>query len=106
MRISDRYRQVYEGVAEHLTKLEKKAQEIPTGVLQSLYSGVDELELHLESVGEIPQIKLEQKLSPVLLTVHSCLDRARVLLEASGMEPEAVSLWELEQKVYRLLNDL
>ena len=59
-----------------------------------------------EQVGEIPQMRLEQKLSPVLLQVHETLDRARVLYEDAGKTDEGALIWDLEQRVYRLLNDL
>lgn len=106
MRISDRYRQIYEGVNSQLDKLKPGGDETVAGALQALCNGADELEAHLESVGEIPQIKLEQRLSPVLLQVHAQLDRARVLFATAGMDREASNLWELEQQIYRLLNDL
>lgn len=106
MRISDRYRQIYDGVASQVARLEQKDLETVSTVLQPLYSAFDELEEQLESVGEIPQMKLEQRLSPTLLSVHAQLDRARVLLEKTDLQQESVNLWELEQQVYRLLNDL
>jgi hypothetical protein len=59
-----------------------------------------------EAVGEIPQYQLEGKLSPVLLQCHTHLDRARVMLENDQHEKAGASVWELEQLVYRLLNDL
>lgn len=106
MRISDRYRQIYEGVNSQLDKLKPGGDEGVVSALQALCNGADELEAHLETVGEIPQIKLEQRLSPVLLNAHAQLDRARVLFESAGMDREASNLWELEQQIYRLLNDL
>lgn len=106
MRISDRYRQIYEGLNNQLDRLKPGGDENVASALQALCNGADELEAHLESVGEIPQIKLEQRLAPILLNVHAQLDRARVLFESAGMNREAANLWELEQQLYRLLNDL
>lgn len=65
--------------------------------------GLDELR---EQVGEIPRIRLEAELTPVLLKAHSNLDRARLLFEEVGAEDRAAATWEMEQKIYRLLNDL
>ncbi len=59
-----------------------------------------------ESVGEIPRIRLENDLTPVLLKAHGQLDRARLLLEEGGAEDAGAAVWELEQQIYRLLNDL
>lgn len=106
MRISDRYRMIHEGLINQLDRLDKTTDEDASKAIQALCNGADELEEHLDSVGEIPQIKLEQRLSPVMLSVHGQLDRARVLFESAGMEQDAAKVWELEQQVYRLLNDL
>lgn len=106
MRISDRYRQIYDGVAILVKKLEQEDLDTVSSALQALYGAFDELEEQLEAVGEIPQMKLEQRLSPILLNVHSQLDRVRVLLESAEMKQDATNVWELEQQIYRLLNDL
>jgi len=106
MRISDRYRLIYEGVNAQLDRLKPGGDEEIVSALQALCNAADELEAQLETVGEIPQIKLEQRLSPVLLTVHAQLDRARVHFESAGQTQQASNIWELEQQVYRLLNDL
>jgi hypothetical protein len=66
----------------------------------------EEMQELSEAVGEIPQYQLEGKLSPVLLQCHAHLDRARVMLENDQHEKAGASVWELEQLVYRLLNDL
>ena len=60
----------------------------------------------IERVGEIPRMRLEAELTPVLITAHKQLDWARLLFEEAGEQARAVAAWELEQKVYRLLNDL
>lgn len=106
MRISERYRSIYNNVSSQLSALQQADDERLAGVLTVVGQTTEDLAEHLESVGEIPQIKLEQRLSPVLLQVHTKLDRARVLLEAEGLTQVATKIWELEQQVYRLLNDL
>jgi hypothetical protein len=67
---------------------------------------VEELAIHEESVGDIPQLRLEGELTPVLLKAHTQLDRGRLLLEETGEEDLAAAVWEAEQRIYRLLNAL
>jgi len=97
---------IHKGLINQLDSLEKTTDENASRAIQALCNCADELEAHLDSVGEIPQIKLEQRLSPIMLSVHSQLDRARVMFESAGMVQNAANIWELEQQVYRLLNDL
>jgi len=59
-----------------------------------------------EQVGEIPQFKLERELTPVLLKGHGALDRGRLILEERGDADRAAQVWAVEQRIYRLLNDL
>lgn len=59
-----------------------------------------------EQVGEIPQFKLEKELTPVLMKAHGALDRGRLILEERDDTDRAASVWEIEQRIYRLLNDL
>ena len=106
MNISDRYRELTDNVrrlaippAEHSAEETAKAWRIIDLAAQDL----EELE---ETVGEIPQMRLEAKLTPVLLKSHGQLDRARLLLTEQGAEDQAAAVWELEQKIYRLLNAL
>jgi hypothetical protein len=106
MTISDRYRQIVELVVAETDQLRDKLPVEMGRALRSLDRGVEELQELREQVGEIPQIQLENKLSPVLLKAHGSLDRARVELEEHGFEREGAVVWELEQLVYRLLNDL
>lgn len=106
MRISERFRAICENVVDQLAGLERLEEESLTGAVKALRGGAEELTAFLDTVGEIPQIKLEQRLSPILLQAHGKLDRARVLLEAEGMQQRADETWELEQQIYRLLNDL
>ncbi len=106
MNISDRYRELTDDVRQFATTPLKgsaealiKARQIVDRVAQ----GMEELE---EVVGDIPQMQLEAKLTPVLLKSHGQLDRARMLLAEQGAEDQAAMVWELEQRIYRLLNAL
>lgn len=105
MTISDRYRSVTRDVEHFLDDLRNQGVEEIQGphkvarALAALY------EL-LERVGEIPRMRLEAELTPVLITAHKQLDWARLLFEEADEQARAVAAWELEQKVYRLLNDL
>ncbi len=107
MKIADRYRQLTRQAKEQAHQFASQ----PDGLridraVRLIEKACAELEEWSERVGEIPQIHLEGKLSPVLLHVHSTLDRARVLYEDSDKNDEAAVIWDLEQQVYRLLNDL
>ncbi|MBE0599217.1 MAG: hypothetical protein IH614_18395 [Desulfuromonadales bacterium] len=104
MSTSDRYRQLADDLRIYLKKLEAERGEVKEAVMVGkAYQGLAELQ---EQVGDIPRIRLEAELTPVLLRAHSNLDRARVLFEEAGAEDRAAEAWELEQKIYRLLNDL
>jgi len=107
MKITDRFRQLTQLSEELFGQFSSQ----PDGVridraVDLLKKGQEELAEWSELVGEIPQMRLEQKLSPVLLQVHSTLDRARVLYEDTGKAEEGALIWSVEQQVYRLLNDL
>ena len=107
MKIADRYRQL----AQQSAILARKFAEQPDGLridraVDLLTNATEELSAWSERVGEIPQLQLENKLSPVLLQVHSTLDRARVLYEDAEKTAEGAQIWEVEQLIYRLLNDL
>lgn len=106
MNISDRYRQLLGDTRALLAgfppaSTDEAAQ--PQRFAAQALQGLAELE---ERVGEIPRIRLESQLTPVLLKAHSQLDRARMLLEEQGEEDRAAAVWETEQKIYRLLNEL
>lgn len=106
MSISDRYRGLVAEVKSRCKALGNAEDEAGGRVARltaQAVAGLGELE---ELVGEIPRIRLEAELTPVLLKAHSQLDRARLLLEEEGAEDAAATVWELEQKLYRLLNDL
>ena len=106
MTISERYRQISELAAAEADRLRESLPTEMGKALRSLDRGVEELQDFKELVGEIPQIKLEYKLSPILLKAHGFLDRGRVLLEEQDFAREGAAIWELEQLIYRLLNDL
>ncbi|MCF6178460.1 MAG: hypothetical protein L3J63_03595 [Geopsychrobacter sp.] len=107
MKVADRFRQLNQAA----TLLVGQFAAQPDGMridraVNLLKKGQAELAEWNEQVGEIPQMRLEQRLSPVLLKVHEIFDRARVLYEDADKEDAGESIWSLEQQVYRLLNDL
>ncbi len=106
MAISERFRQVLEQIDTESDRLYEVLPEDTAKALRLVDLAAEEMQDWVESVGEIPQMKLDAKLSPVLLQVHGHLDRARVMLEQAGHKQAGSSIWELEQLVYRLLNDL
>ena len=106
MSISVRFRQVLEQIEAEADRLYEVLPEATVKALRQIDIAAEEMQDIVETVGEIPQYQLEAKLAPVLLKSHECLDRARVMLDNDGHEQAAASVWELEQLVYRLLNDL
>jgi len=103
MSISDRYRELVRDIEVYGLELAAGAGRAE---VESYNQGVQGLRELQEQVGEIPRIKLESQLTPVLLKAHSQLDRARIFLDEQGEEDRAAAIWELEQRIYRLLNDL
>jgi hypothetical protein len=103
MNISDRYRELVKDVR---ALLGGEAGQEETKEQKLIRRATREFETLEEQVGEIPRIQLEGKLTPVLLKAHSLLDGSRLLLEEQGAEDRAAAVWELEQKIYRLLNAL
>jgi hypothetical protein len=106
MSVSDRYRELTQDVRELLKQLGGAEAAEGRREVRFVLQGVQELGGLAETVGEIPRIRLEGQLTPVLLKAHAQLDRARLLLEEQGAEDRAAAVWDLEQKIYRLLNDL
>ncbi len=106
MSISERYRQVLEQIETEADRFYETLPEDTVKALRQVDIAAEEMQELVDTVGEIPQYQLEAKLAPVLLSSHECLDRARVLLENAGHDKAAASVWELEQLIYRLLNDL
>ncbi len=106
MNISDRYRELTDDVQLLLdAPVDASGDEVLKAqqIIEQAAQDMEELE---DLVGDIPQMQLESKLTPVLLKSHSQLDRARLLLVEQGAEDRAAAVWELEQKIYRLLNAL
>ncbi|MBW2451614.1 MAG: hypothetical protein JRF07_04565 [Deltaproteobacteria bacterium] len=105
MKISDRYREVNRDVSEFLASLANPDDEVLQAE-RSVRKASDCLKDWVEQVGEIPRMHLEMKLTPILLKAHNHLDRSRLLFEEVGAEDRAAGAWGLQQKIYRLLNDL
>jgi len=103
MSFSERYRRVLEQIDQQSDRLYEILPETTAGALRSVDRSAEDW---VEAVGEISQFKLEEKISPVLLEAHGHLDRARVLLEQNEHKDAGAMVWELEQMLYRLLNDL
>jgi hypothetical protein len=105
MTISDRYRQIVADLEACQTLLVSGSEDF--SVESSIVAGAA-TQLHelLDQVGEIPRIRLETQLTPVLLKAHSQLDRARLLLEEREQDEASDAVWDLQQAIYRLLNDL
>ncbi|MCK4503540.1 MAG: hypothetical protein KAU22_10940 [Desulfuromonadales bacterium] len=106
MSISERFRQLLEQIDRESDRLYEILPESTASVLRQVDIVAEDLQDWVDSVGEIPQMYLESKLSPVLLQAHGQLDRVRVLLEKDEHQQASEIVWELEQGVYRLLNDL
>jgi hypothetical protein len=106
MTISERYRQVHGQIKQEAARLYGQLPETATKALRMVDQAAEEFLEYLDGVGEIPQYQLESKLAPVLLRAHGQLDRARVQLVNEDHEKAAEVVWELEQLLYRLLNDL
>ncbi|MBD1399503.1 hypothetical protein [Pelovirga terrestris] len=106
MTISERYRDIVQQLEQQADDFYTMLPEEATKPLHFVDRAAEELEEWVESVGEIPRNQLEIKLSPVLLKAHGDLDRARVQLEQAEHHAVAALIWEMEQLLYRLLNDL
>lgn len=106
MTISERYREICREVQGFVTGLGDVTEGEAGRRFREAGKAVDALEELRDAVGDIPRIKLEVKLTPVLLKAHQKLDQARLLFEEAGEADRAARSWELEQKIYRLLNDL
>lgn len=106
MTISDRYREITREVKAFVAGLGEGEESAENRRFREAGKAVAALEELRDAVGDIPRIKLESTLTPVLLKAHQKLDQARLLFEEAGEEDRAAKAWELEQKIYRLLNDL
>lgn len=105
MSISSRFRELAQDVVGFEEELKEGASELEPGA-RVVKKARNTLQEWIEPVGEIPRMKLEFKLTPVLLKAHNHLDRARLIFEEAGFAGEAAAAWDLQQKIYRLLNDL
>ncbi len=106
MTITERFRQITELIEEQADLYYTLLPQEATTSLRFVDRAVEDLQDAAETVGDIPQYQLDAKLSPVLLKAHEQLDRGRVQLEKGGYDKVAAMIWEQEQLIYRLLNDL
>jgi hypothetical protein len=105
MSVSNRFRDISRDVADFLVQLAGCDETAGRGA-QAVRKASEGLAEWAEQVGDVPRMNLEFKLTPVLLKAHNNLDRARLLFEEAGLDEQAAAAWELQQKIYRLLNDL
>ena len=106
MTISDRYRQIVADLEAFQSQLTLGSEDFAAEI-QIVAEATTQLHELLDQVGDIPRFRLETQLTPVLLKAHSQLDRARLLLEERDDQDEASdAVWDLQQAIYRLLNDL
>lgn len=105
MSVSNRFREISRDVATFHASLAGHGERAEPGArdVKKARSGLAEW---TEQVGDIPRMSLEFKLTPVLLKAHNHLDRARLLFEEVGLTEPSAEAWALQQKIYRLLNDL
>ncbi len=105
MSVSNRFRDISREVLDFLEKLDNQGAITKDGS-RAVRKACAELAEWAEQVGEIPRMNLEFKLTPILLKAHNSLDRARLIFEEHGLDEQATATWDLQQKIYRLLNDL
>ena len=105
MSISNRFRGISNDVAAFHHDLSGTSGELPRGA-RDVKKASAELAEWAEQVGDIPRMTLEHKLTPVLLKAHNSLDRARLTFAEEDLDACVATAWELQQKIYRLLNDL
>ena len=105
MSISNRFRDIAKDVATFWANLKGCDVRAEQGsrVVKKANKG---LQAWVEQVGEIPRMRLEFQLTPVLMKAHDILDKARMLFEEEGFDEYETATWELQQKIYRLLNDI
>lgn len=105
MSISNRFRDIAKDVAEFRVKLKGCDASGEQGV-RIVKKASNVLQEWVEQVGEVPRMRLEFQLTPVLMKAHDLLDRARLVFEELELDAQSDEAWELQQKIYRLLNDL
>ena len=105
MSISNRFRGISNDVEDFHKSLAGQPGAAPGGArdVKKASAGLAEWS---QQVGEIPRMSLEYKLTPILLKAHNNLDRARLNFAEENLDAYAAKAWELQQKIYRLLNDL
>jgi len=105
MSISNRFRDIAKDVAAFrmLLKSCDPSAEPGARVVKKASKILDEW---VDQVGEVPRMRLESQLTPILLKAHDSLDKARLIFEEADLDAQADAAWELQQKIYRLLNDL
>ncbi|PLX80706.1 MAG: hypothetical protein C0616_07375 [Desulfuromonas sp.] len=106
MSISTRFRALISETEQLMESHGRQTNDDQGRALRELEKGLQQLEPFEETVGEIPQNKLVKELSQPLLRTHASYDRGRLMFEEMGDQATAAKLWALEQKIYRLLNDL
>jgi len=105
MSISTRFRDISRDVADFQKSLASRPGSLSRGA-RDVKKASTELAEWAEQVGEVPRMSLEFKLTPILLKAHNDLDRARLTFEEEDLDESVAKAWELQQKIYRLLNDL
>ena len=105
MSVSNRFRDIARDVASFRTELKACGDEVDQGA-RAVKKASRTLQEWVEQVGEVPRNRLEFQLTPVLMKAHDCLDRARLSFEEADLDTQSDATWELQQKIYRLLNDL
>jgi hypothetical protein len=105
MSISNRFRDLTRDVVAFHDSLAGPSGEAPRGG-RDVQKASAELAEWAGQVGDIPRMSLEFKLTPVLLKAHNSLDRARLVFAEDELEAYVAQAWELQQRIYRLLNDL
>jgi len=110
MSISDRYRALADEVSAFTVEQQRRAGAEPIEALRNAFKSLDKAiaafgELR-DGVGDVPRIRLEAELTPVLLKAHNHIDRGRLDFIEAGDDKAAAAAWDLQQAIYRLLNDL
>lgn len=105
MSVSTRFREITRETSEFQELLAARSEPAGKGG-KSVGKACECLKEWVDQVGDIPRMSLEFKLTPVLLKAHNYLDRARLAFEEEGFDEQASMTWDLQQKIYRLLNDI
>jgi SPX domain protein involved in polyphosphate accumulation len=105
MSVSNRFRDISKEVSAFLVDLPKQDETVRKGA-KEVKKAKKDLQEWVELVGEVPRMSLEFKLTPILLKVYNHLDQARLAFEEDDLDDLSDTAWELQQKIYRLLNDL